>query len=295
MKRALQEYCNSINIEYVGIAPKGPYRELEERLQLRLDRKQSTEFEEGCLAKRIDPKLTMEDTESIIVCLFPYFVEQGTATNIAKYAHALDYHTIVKEKLNKVGEFLETRISSFQYQAFVDTGPLVDRYLAYLSGVGFYGLNGNIICDKYGSHVVIGYLLTNYSFPIDQPQRRSCMKCGKCRALCPGQAILTDGTMNPHHCRSYLTQKKGELTVEEIAIIRKNKLVFGCDICQDVCPHNQKIASTRIAEFQESIVSELHYEELLALSNKGFMKQYKDRAFSWRGRKLLLRNFEYCK
>ena len=295
MKKALQEYCNSLNIEYVGIAPKGPYRELADILQKRREKKQDTEFEEVCIAKRVEPRLTMEDVESIIVCLFPYSMDQDMVANVAKYSYALDYHTLIKEKLKKIGQFLEAKIPDFHYQPFVDTGPLVDRYVAYLAGLGFYGVNGHIICDKYGSYVVIGYILTNYSFPVDEPLGDSCMQCGRCRDSCPGKAILPDDTINPHKCRSYLTQKKGELTTEEIAIIRNGKLIFGCDICQDVCPHNQKIATTTMNEFREKIVSELSYEELSTVSNKEFMRRYKDRAFSWRGRKLLLRNFEYIK
>ena len=295
MKKALQEYCHSLNIEYVGIAPKGPYGNLAEILKKRREQNQYTEFEEVSIAKRIEPRLTMEDVESIIVCLFPYSMDQDKKGNLAKYTYALDYHTLIKEKLKKIGQFLEAKIPEFHYQPFVDTGPLVDRYIAYLAGIGFYGVNGHIICNKYGSYVVIGYLLTNYPFPIDEPLGESCMQCGRCRECCPGKAILPNDTIDPRRCRSYVTQKKGELTLEEIAVIQQDTLIFGCDICQDVCPHNQKIATTVMSEFREKIVSELSYEELSTVSNKEFMRRYKDRAFSWRGRKLLLRNFEYIK
>lgn len=293
MKDVLQMFCSSINIQDVGIAPRGPYLALEQLLRDRIEKGQYTEFEEKYLPKRIDPRLSMADVQSVIVCLFPYYVGERSKSNIAKYTYALDYHAVAKDKLEQIGKFLTGTIPGFHYQAFVDTGPLVDRYMAYLAGVGFYGLNNHIITDTYGSYVLIGYILTNHPFEIDKPLKRRCMQCGKCIITCPGQAIHGNFVMDPRRCRSYLTQKKGELTVAEINIIKKNNLVFGCDVCQDVCPHNQKSAVTTIAEFQENVVSELSYAELLAMSNKEFMRRYGNRAFSWRGRKLIVRNFEY--
>ncbi|MBP2626525.1 MAG: hypothetical protein H6Q68_1236 [Firmicutes bacterium] len=293
MKATLQKFCSSINIEYVGIAPIGPYVELEQILKARIEKGQCTEFEEEYLAKRIDPRLTMADVQSVIVCLFPYYIGERTESNIAKYTHALDYHKVAKDKLEQIGKFLTETRPGFRYQAFVDTGPLVDRYMAYLAGLGFFGLNNHVISDTYGSYVLIGYMLTNHPFEIDQPLKQSCMQCGKCIKACPGQAILGNFGIDPRRCRSYLTQKKGELTVAEVDIIKKNKLVFGCDTCQDVCPHNQKVAVTRMTEFRENIISELSYEELSTISNKEFKRRYDNRAFSWRGRKLIVRNFEY--
>lgn len=293
MKSALQNFCESINIEHVGIAPIGPYVELEQMLKVRMEKGQYTEFEETCFEKRINPKLTMEDVQSVIVCLFPYSIGEKAEGNVAKYTYGLDYHTVVKEKLEKIGVFCNSQIPGFHYRAFVDTGPLVDRYMAYLAGLGFYGRNNHMINHEYGSYIFIGYLMTNYPFQIDVPLKDSCLQCGRCVAVCPGQAILDDFTIDPKVCRSYLTQKKGELTTTEINIIKKNKLVFGCDVCQNVCPHNQKIPVTPLEEFRENIVSELNYEELLTLSNKDFKKKYGNRAFSWRGRKLILRNFDY--
>jgi len=293
MKETLQKFCRSIHIEDVGIAPIGPYGQLKQILQGRIGRGQYTEFEETCLARRIDPRLTMEDAQSVIVCLFPYYVGEKVEGNLPKYAYAVDYHTIVKDKLEQIGKYFISIVPGFHYQAFVDTGPLVDRYLAYLAGLGFYGQNSQIITDKYGSYVLIGYLLTNHPFEIDKPLQRTCLQCGKCAKECPGQAILGGFTIDPRCCRSYLTQKKGHLTVAEINIIKKNKLVFGCDICQDVCPHNERSAVTRITEFHHNILWELNYEELSTISNKEFKRRYGNRAFSWRGRKLIVRNFEY--
>lgn len=293
MKEQLRTFCRSLGITAMGITSKGPYLELEKILELRQEKGHYTEFEEKSLRKRIDPSVTMEDVQSVIVCLFPYQVPEEGGNTFATYTYALDYHLIIREKLEKIGQFLTSNIPGFHYQAFVDTGPLVDRYLAYLAGLGFYGLNNHIITDEYGSYVLIGYLLTNELLPTDEPLGRTCFQCGSCIKKCPGQALHGEFGMDPQRCRSYLTQKKGELTAEEIAILKKDSLVFGCDICQKVCPHNQGKSFTPIPEFKENLMPTLTYEEVVTISNKEFMRRYGKRAFSWRGRKLIVRNFEY--
>lgn len=292
MKNLLKEYCLSLDIEYVGIAPADPYEELAAIWKKRLDKGHITGFEERELSRRIDPRLTMPNALSVIVCLFPYFIGSNEDANLSKSSFSIDYHIIAKAKLEQIGQFLKSKIPGFEYKAFVDNGPLVDRYLAYLAGLGYFGINSHIITDKYGSYVFIGYIINNFPFEADKPLNRTCIQCGGCVRSCPGCAILGDFNINPLACKSYLTQKKGELSEEETNILKKSKLVFGCDICQDVCPHNKSIAHTPIKEFRENIKSSLDYEELQNISNKEFIRRYKDRAFSWRGKSILIRNFE---
>lgn len=292
MKNELINYCLSLNIEYTGIAPIGPYKELAQRWKRRITQNHITGFEEKNFDRRIDPKLTMENSKSIIVCLFPYFVGSNEAGNLSKSSFSIDYHTIAKAKLDKIGEFLKEKNPGFEYKTFVDNGPLVDRYLAYLAGLGYYGMNSHIITDKYGSYVFIGYIINNYAFEPDKPQDKTCIKCGACIRSCPGSAILGDFDINPLLCRSYITQKKGELTEQDARILRKSPLVYGCDICQDVCPHNIDVMHTPIIEFTENIKSNIDYKELQEISNKEFMRRYKNRAFSWRGKGILIRNFK---
>jgi epoxyqueuosine reductase len=295
MKEVLKNFCHSLHIEEMGIAPIGPYYELENILRERIEAGRYTEFEEKEIKKRIDPTLTMENVQSVIVCLFPYYAGEEKRANVAKYTYALDYHIIIRDKLEMMGDFLAKQVTGFEYKVFVDNGPLVDRYLAYLAGLGFYGLNNHIITDTYGSYVTIGYMLTNHPFEADKPLGRTCRQCGQCIKACPGKIILGDFKMDPRGCKSYLTQKKGELTAEEINTITKTELIFGCDTCQDVCPHNSQTVLSNIREFQDHIIHQLHYEELISISNKEFIRRYGNRAFSWRGRKLLVRNFQYLK
>lgn len=290
MKQLVKDYCLSLGLDCVGIAPPGPYEELADRLQKRIDRGHSIEFDESDLQKRTTPRQLMADVQSIIVCLFPYYTGRQPGANLSKYTYSRDYHLVIKEKLAQLHAYLQSLLPGFSSQAYADTGPLADRYLAYLAGLGFYGINSCLITDKYGSYFFIGYLLTNYPFAPDSPLDRVCLQCGRCQAACPGQIILGDFSIDPRGCKSYLTQKKAPLSPEETAIIGKTPLIFGCDICQDVCPHNQNIALTPLADFQQDILPVLREDELAPLSNKQFHRLFGHRAFSWRGKQVLLRN-----
>ncbi|MDM8129664.1 tRNA epoxyqueuosine(34) reductase QueG, partial [Paraclostridium benzoelyticum] len=237
-KNKLKEFCKSIGINCVGIAGIGPYYDLENIIKDRTKKDFITGMEEPSVDKRINPRATMENAESIIVCAFPYFVEDVVDSNLSKYCYGKDYHIVVKEKLQQIADYIDSETEGFQYMIFADNGPLVDRYLASISGIGYYGINNNIITDEYGSFVFIGYIINNYYFEPDKKSEKSCVKCGKCITSCPGKAILGDFEMNPKKCLSYVTQKKEDLSEDEKIALKNNKKIFGCDICQDVCPHN---------------------------------------------------------
>lgn len=292
MKDILIEYCKSIGIEKVGIADIGPYEDLEKILKNREEKDWLTGLEGSTIDKRIDPTLTMEDCKSIIVCLFPYHVEEKRRANLSNYTYSKDYHLIAQEKLNQVAEYLDKKINKFNYQAHVDTGPLVDRYLGHRAGLGFFGINAHLINDDYGTYFFIGYIINNYPFKWDEPMDRTCFQCMKCVYHCPGNIILGNFDINPLRCRSYITQKKRDLDNLDIDIIKKDNILFGCDICQQVCPHNDGIEETHMEEFKENLLYRLDYDDILEMSNKGFKRKYGDRAFSWRGRKVIKRNYE---
>ena len=288
----LKEFCRTIGLKCVGIAGIGPYLDLEKKIKQRLVNGYITGMEEPIVENRIDPRNTMENVKSIIVCAFPYYNGEVEKSNISKYCYGQDYHIVAKKILQNICDYLTNEIPNFEYKCFVDNGPLVDRHLAYLSGIGYFGINNNIITDEYGSYVFIGYIMNNYEFIPDEPLPKTCIKCMKCVKYCPGNALLGNYDMNPKRCLSYITQKKGELTEEEEIILKTEKKVFGCDICQDVCPHNKNITITDIDDFKENIIINLNYDEINSISNKEFKRRYGNRAFSWRGRNIIKRNMD---
>lgn len=291
-KEEIKKIFQNNGLDVVGIAPIGPYYELKKILEEKVTKGLVTGMEEPDIEKRINPKLIMEDAASIIVCAFPYHIEVNNQSNISKYCYGLDYHLVIKDKLDKICEAIKEKYKDFNYKIFADNGPLVDRYLAYLSGIGYYGINNNIITDKYGSYVFIGYIVNNFDLEHDNPTRKTCMKCNKCVKYCPGNALEGNYKIDPKKCVSFITQKKDELTLEEIDKMKKNKSLFGCDICQQVCPHNIDICESNIEEFRNDLITTLSEEEISSISNKEFKRRYKDRAFSWRGRNIIKRNID---
>ena len=228
--------------------------------------------------------------KSAIVCLFPYYVEHKDPSNLSRYTWATDYHLVINEYLKKLIEKLQIMNTDAQFSIHCDTSPLADRYMAYLAGLGFYGKNNCFISPKWGSYVVIGTILTTLELEPNTPLTQSCMGCNRCITACLGQCLGHD-EFKFDTCKSYITQKKGELTSEEEHIIAKTPLVFGCDVCQEVCPHNKDIPTTPIPEFQ-SVEPYIDIDELDSLTNKEFKAKYGPRAFSWRGKKILMRNQE---
>lgn len=227
-----------------------------------------------------------ENAKSIIVCAFSYYNGEKKG-NISRYAQGADYHLVARERMRPICEYLNE--NGFSAESFADTGALNERVLANLSGIAFLGKNQMAINEKLGSYFFIGYIVTDCELQADEPNTLSCAECGECIKACPLGALLDDGFCEDK-CLSYITQKKGELSLEEQLAIKNAKTIWGCDICQEVCPHNRKITITSIPEFRENLIIDLEMNE--SISNKEFKKMYGNRAFSWRGKGVLERNLK---
>ena len=281
----LQEICKELNIYEFGVA----FWPLPENAKSILYESNPCPFTAANVEERL-LGTSLFTPKSAIVCLFPYYVEHKDPSNLSRYTWATDYHLVINEYLKKLIEKLQIINTDAQFSIHCDTSPLADRYMAYLAGLGFYGKNNCFISPKWGSYVVIGTILTTLELEPDTPLTQSCMECNRCITACLGQCLGHD-EFKFDTCKSYLTQKKGELTSEEEHIIAKTPLVFGCDVCQEVCPHNKDIPTTPIPEFQ-SVEPYIDIDELDSLTNKEFKAKYGHRAFSWRGKKILMRNQE---
>lgn len=231
---------------------------------------------------------------AVIAALFPYFA--GTAEgNISLYARGEDYHRVVMRELEKACEELRRSFDGFTFAPCVDSSPLPEREAALSAGLGILGDNGLIISPPYGSFVFIGCILTDMPIPAEKKAYAGCLHCGLCQKHCPTGA-LCKGRVDIKKCLSDVTQRKGELTEEEIAIIKKEGTAWGCDVCQKVCPLNKDAKISPITHFTASEsypqLANLEYDQIHSLGSREFLRRYDGRAFTWRGKSVLERNLE---
>ncbi|WP_422484364.1 tRNA epoxyqueuosine(34) reductase QueG [Gudongella sp. DL1XJH-153] len=294
-KDKVVEIANDIGIEIIGFTHPGPFERIEEQLKKRSEAQRSTEFEEDDLDLRLDPRKTMKGCKSIIVIGISYNLEYNHKTKVdikgslSKSSWGSDYHFVLKDKMESLVTEMKKNFD-FDYKLFVDTGPLIDRELAYRAGIGYYGKNCSIINPDYGSFIFIGYILTDLELEIDYYQMESqCGDCTLCLDACPTGALEAPGILNPKICISYLTQTK-ELIPEELSS-RMGIKVYGCDTCQSVCPKNKDIHLSSHQEFSPSKTEGvIDIKELAHMSKKEFKEKYGDMTGSWRGKTVLLRN-----
>ncbi len=225
--------------------------------------------------------------QTAVLFLVPYYA--GECDNISCYAAAKDYHLYMKELFSRLSQGLSE--SGYSFAGFSDHSPIDERQAAASAGLGMLGENGLFIHPRYGSYVFIGELLTDAPPSLMQAREPIapcvCEGCGACRRACPSGSLRESGAP----CLSAVTQKKGELTEEERALIRRTRQVWGCDVCQAICPHNRRaVASgdglTPIPFFREDRITNLTREGLLSMTEE----QFSERAFSFRGRDVLFRN-----
>ena len=194
---------------------------------------------------RRDPRLLLDGAQTVISCAFDYRPASRHAL-FADYALGRDYHDVIRERLTPVADEIRRHFGGAT-RICVDTAPIRERYWAARTGVGVLGLNGLLIVDGVGSKVFLAEILwTGTVTPDASRLGESCARCGACLKACPGQALDGDGTLDARRCNSYLTiEYRGELP----GGLRLPGRIYGCDICQDVCPYNRTAGSTDIAEF----------------------------------------------
>ena len=193
--------------------------------------------------KRLDPRLLVDDAKSVVSLLMNYYPENtqenSDAPEISKYAYGKDYHFIIKDKLKELFNFIQEEIGEVGGRVFVDSAPVLDKAWARKSGLGWMGKNGNLIHPKHGSFFFIAELILDLDLTPDGPIKDYCGTCTKCIDACPTDAIVKPYVVDGSKCISYLTiELKDELLPKEFEGKMENWM-FGCDICQDVCPWNR--------------------------------------------------------
>lgn len=289
-----------LHIGAIGALKARVFHQLSPILEKRRQEQRVTAFEEQDMHRRMDPFQIMADAETIVMIATSYYVNQtddhkntdSLTGRLARFAWGRDYHHILHQQLKMLGDALQQQEAGLQYHAFVDTGPLVERYLAVQAGMGIYGYHNCLIVPGMGSYVVLGGLIINQ--PVagseDGPlPAANCEGCGRCQQACPSRALETPGIIDPRRCLSHLLQQKEMIPVEWREAMGNG--LYGCDVCQEVCPHNRIPAPASHPEMIASTAqSFIDLPHLLSLSNREFNRLYRQTAFGWRGQKVMQRN-----
>ena len=291
----IKKFMLDLGIQIVGFCSAKPFAYLRESYQIREKLGLACEFEErSCIDDLIEPRKNYKEGKSFIVILEPYekySYEEGKSLkgHMASGTATTDYHQKIRNKLEKLKKYIKV-MYNIDGEIIVDTSPLSDRAIAVRAGLGVIRRNNMFYNSIKGSYVHIGSLLIDKDISSVDYEMISnpCGTCRICVDACPGNAILMDGTINSKKCVSYLSQKK-ELTEKESVTI--DNMIYGCDICQRVCPENKEITY----KSEEYIVNpSIDLQYILNISNKEFEETFKRTASGWRGKRTLQRNAIAC-
>ena len=249
--------------------------------------------------KRYDPRLLVEGTKSIVTVLYNYYPRQRIGDSdrfkIAKYAYGADYHDVLKRKMRQLLEGIEAQTGKLEgTRLFVDSAPVLDRAWAVRCGLGFIGKNTTLIHPKKGSFFFIGHLFLPIALEgTGKPLTNRCGRCTKCLDACPTGALEAPFHIDARKCISYLTiEYKGSLAGIDPKTF--NGWMYGCDICQDVCPYNRFALPNREPEFQPSErLLAIHDDDWKSLSKEDFDVLFKHSAVQRAGYEGLKRNIDF--
>jgi len=233
--------------------------------------------------KRLDPRLLVEGSKSVVTLLFNYYSDKKqsdtAAPKLSMYAYGEDYHLVVKDKLKELLKYINNEIGDVHGRAFVDSAPVLDKAWAKRSGAGWIGKHTNLISKKAGSYFFIAELIIDLELEPDGPVTDHCGSCTRCIDACPTDAIVAPYVVDGSRCISYFTiELKDELLPAEF----KGKMdnwMFGCDVCQQVCPWNRFSQPHRESRFDphENLL-ELTYKDWQDLSEELFSGLFKNSA-----------------
>ena len=243
--KLLREEAHRLGFSFVGISKAEKMEPEARRLEMWLNKGAhgKMSYMENHFEKRIDPTKLVPGSKSVVSLLYNYYTPDqqadSEAPKISKYAFGKDYHFVIKDKLKSLLQFLEENIGAINGRCFVDSAPVLERDWAKRSGIGWVGKNTLLIHPKAGSYFFLAELIVDLELQPDGPIRDYCGTCRRCIDACPTDAISKDGYwMDGSKCISYLTIELKEQIPDEFQGKMENWM-FGCDICQEVCPWNR--------------------------------------------------------
>ena len=254
MHTEIKNKAFELGFDLCGIAPVRSLEEYRDILDYWIDRgfHAGMLYMEGNIEKRIDPALLVENAQSVIVTGMNYYSKYKPGENqpvFARYALGQDYHHVIKDRLYILLDFIKEKKTGTNGRVFVDTAPVLEKVWANEAGLGWSGKNSMLINKSMGSFFFIGVVIINTRMEYDTPESKDyCGKCRRCIDACPTEAIMENRLIDSNRCLSYLTIENKENIPEEYDDKTENR-VFGCDICQEVCPWNNKAKETATKEF----------------------------------------------
>ncbi len=248
----LKQFAKTIGVDLIGIAPAEYDEQGEQKLAdfIQEGRHGQMAYLEN-YQKRVRPQELLPEAKSVIVIAINYYREvesnlKGRAQaqsavpegRIARYAYGRDYHKVLKKILKQLAAFIQQNSPDARTHLCVDSSPILEKSFAEKAGLGFIGKNTTLITPEFGSFVLLGELITTLQLDYDQPRVGTCGTCARCQDACPTQAILSPGQLDARRCISYLTIENRDEIPEEFHQ-KMGNLIYGCDICQEVCPYNK--------------------------------------------------------
>jgi epoxyqueuosine reductase len=246
--------------------------------------------------KRLDPRLLVPGAKTVISFLLNYYPEQKQVEGvpkISKYAYGNDYHTVIKDKLKQLMHFISENIGEVNGRAFVDSAPVLDRAWAKKSGLGWIGKNGNLINPRAGSFYFIAELIVDLEIDPDQSIKDFCGTCTRCMDACPTEAIVAPHVVDGSKCISYFTIELRD-ALPTAYQSKMDDWVFGCDVCQDVCPWNRFSSPSSEKEFKTNDQQiNRSADEWLEITEEVFENIYKNSPLKRTGFSGMKRNINF--
>jgi epoxyqueuosine reductase len=297
----LKLHARQLGFDLCGIAPAEPFDGLERLSEWNaLGRHADMAWLERSLEKRRDPRLVLDGARAIVSCAVIYNTDQPYSSTlpeghaaIARYAWGDDYHVVVERRLEALETWMRERGGDgFASRRYVDTGPLSEKAIAARAGLGWIGKNTCLINQELGSWLFLGEIITNLPLEPDAPVFDRCGSCTLCIDACPTGALVAPYQLDARKCLSYVTiEHRGDLPEDAAAAVGNH--VYGCDICQDVCPWNRRAAvSADPAWQQREAWRPVPVAELAARSDDELRVAMKGSAMKRAGVKGLRRNLE---
>lgn len=283
--RIIKEIAADVGFQFCGISKAGFLEEEAPRLEKWLKQNYHGEmsYMENHFDKRLDPTLLVPGTKSVVSLLLNYYPGHFQRTDtykISKYAYGEDYHEVIKKKLFLFFDLIKEKIGNVEGRVFVDSAPVMDKVWAAKGGLGWRGKNGNLINPKKGSFFFIAELLLDLDLIPDGPLKDYCGTCTRCMDACPTDALNTPYVVDGSRCISYLTIELRNENLPQEFEGKMDNWMFGCDVCQDVCPWNRFSLTTLVDNFRpktEAILG-LDKKEWEELNEDAFQQIFKKSA-----------------